>query len=92
MRRRTGLKARERALLVQHALLEGPAAVSAAQRLRLLGDAQALSALADSLHSPYAHPQWAAVESRVADAAGNEAAARPQTRSAPQAFEIAEAR
>jgi membrane glycosyltransferase len=86
-----GLKAQARALLVQHAVHAGPSAVTAEQRMRLLGDAQALSALAEAIKGPQANAQWAVVEPAGAEAI-EDALQRPQGRSAPKALEVAEAR
>ncbi len=53
-----GCKARARAALVEQALYDGPAALTPAQRQRLLGDAQALAALAQAVRGRGAHADW----------------------------------
>ena len=87
------LKAQACAALAQHALREGPTAVSPVQRMRLLGDRHALFALATAVKGPQAHAQWVAITSAAADAApSSEPLARPLGRGAPQALEVAGAR
>ncbi len=54
----TGQKATAQARLVEHAAGIGPAALAPAQRLRLLGDTQALGALREQVLLHRAHPQW----------------------------------
>src|SRR5262249_53763083 len=53
-----GDKALSRAALVAHAAAEGPQGLSAAQRHRLLGDAQALRELQERVTQHQAHPAW----------------------------------
>jgi membrane glycosyltransferase len=53
-----GDKARARAALVASAAADGPAALAAAQRHRLLGDAAALAALRERVLLRQAHPAW----------------------------------
>ncbi len=53
-----GAKALARRALVAQALYDGPAALTPAQRLRLLGDAQALSELAVEARGRAAHADW----------------------------------
>ena len=66
----TGDKARARAVLLDKAVVDGPQALTAPQRLRLLGDASLLAALRERVLSGAAHPDWrAAQEDRAAVAA-----------------------
>ena len=53
-----GDKARARAALVASAAADGPAALAATQRHRLLGDAAALAALRERVLLRQAHPAW----------------------------------
>jgi membrane glycosyltransferase len=54
----TGAKAKARTALVTTAASDGPAALSAAQRHRLLGDATALAGLRERVLLRQAHPAW----------------------------------
>jgi hypothetical protein len=51
-------KAAAQARLVERAATEGPGALGSADRLRLLGDAQALASLRARVQQPGAHPDW----------------------------------
>lgn len=53
-----GAKASALARLVEHALAAGPQALGAAQRHRLLGDAQALRWMRSRVRAGQAHPDW----------------------------------
>ena len=73
----TGDKARARAALLDKAVVDGPSALTAPQRLRLLGDGSLLAALRERVLSGAAHPDWrtaqddrAAVASRGGRVAG----------------------
>jgi membrane glycosyltransferase len=57
-RHAAGLKARSQARLVDHAVNAGPQGLDAAQRLRLLGDAQALRSVRAQVLLRQAHPAW----------------------------------
>ena len=54
----TGLKAQAQARLVEHAVSEGPSALTVAQRMRLLADAEALRTVRACVVSHRAHPDW----------------------------------
>lgn len=54
----TGAKARAQAALIEHAVAGGPQALSRAQRMRLLVDAQALRAVRERVLARQAHPGW----------------------------------
>lgn len=54
----TGAKAGAQARLIEHALAAGPQALGAAQRHRLLGDAQALRWMRSRVRARQAHPDW----------------------------------
>ncbi|MES2994254.1 MAG: glucans biosynthesis glucosyltransferase MdoH [Pseudomonadota bacterium] len=51
-------KAAAQARLVERAATEGPGALGSVDRLRLLGDAQALASLRARVQQPGAHPDW----------------------------------
>ena len=51
-------KARACLTLIDHAVVHGPNALSAAQRLRLLGDASALATLRSRVLHSASHPEW----------------------------------
>jgi membrane glycosyltransferase len=71
----SGDKARARDALLDTAVADGPQALTAPQRLRLLGDASLLAALRERVLSGAAHPDWrAAHEDRAAVARGGRAA------------------
>jgi hypothetical protein len=75
MTQATGDKARARAALLDTAVVDGPNALTAPQRLRLLGDAAQLVALREIVLSGAAHPDWrSAQEDRVAVASRGERA------------------
>jgi membrane glycosyltransferase len=59
-RRRTPRAAPARQALVARALAAGPAALSAAERVRLLGDLDALDALSRAVRAGTAHASWTA--------------------------------
>jgi membrane glycosyltransferase len=72
----TGDKARARAALLDKAVVDGPQALTAPQRLRLLGDGSLLAALRECVLSGAAHPDWrTAQEDRAAAASRGERAA-----------------
>ncbi len=87
-------KGRARAALVQHALHNGPTAVTAGQRMRLLGDRHALSSLATEVNGAAAHLQWAdvAASATTGAASGQGPIQRAAGRPASQALEVAGAR
>lgn len=66
----TALKAQARSRLVDEVISGGPSGLSAAQRMRLLGDAHALRAVREKLVLRVGHPDWWA---HVAQAEGSEA-------------------
>jgi membrane glycosyltransferase len=63
-RRRTPLAAAARARRVRRALQEGPQALAAAERLGLLGDLDALDALAQGVRGGTAHVTWTSSRAR----------------------------
>ena len=60
-----GAKARARAVLLAQAAADGPQALSAAQRHRLLGDSIALRELRERVLQQQAHPAWWALPARA---------------------------
>jgi len=74
-----GLKAVAREKLISRAVTEGPHALATADRMRLLGDADALQSLAANLGSDVAHPAWAEARLRQARRSAH-VAVRPPTR------------
>ncbi|CAM5797040.1 glucans biosynthesis glucosyltransferase MdoH [Rhizobacter fulvus] len=74
-----GAKAVAQARLIERAAADGPGALSNADRLRLLGDAQALAALRAQVLRTGAHPDWAVA------AAAAQGAVSPAAEDAAQA-------